>query len=148
MKNILITAFVFLSWAGFQNPVMAQDTAAKADNGSGHRIVIGFTQNDTNQFKAFLNQLTNLTTEWPMAQIEVVTYNQGLDLLLSSNKMVSAKVQSLAAKGVQFAACAKTMEKRKISQEQLIPQAFVVRAAIPEIVLKQEAGWSYIVGGF
>lgn len=118
------------------------------DSGQGHRLVISFTRNDSNQMKAVLNQLQNITVEWPKAQYEVVAYNFGLDLLLKSNNPYAAKVAALQRKGVVFVACGNTMQKRNISADQLLPAIPVVKAAIPEIVLKQEQGWSYIVGGY
>ncbi len=118
------------------------------DKGAGHKIVIGFTKNDTNQQKALLNQLSNIEEVWPDASVEVVTYNQGIDLMLASNVFASAKISRLTEKGIRFVVCGKTMERRKVSKEQLLGTAEVVEAAIPEIVLKQEAGWSYVVGGF
>lgn len=118
------------------------------DSGQGHRLVIAFTRNDSNQMKALLNQLQNITAEWPEAQYEVVAYNFGLDFLLNSNNPYAAKIAALQRKGVVFVACGNTMQKRNISTEQLLPAIPVVKAAIPEIVLKQEQGWSYIVGGY
>lgn len=126
----------------------AQAQTNPQDSGQGHRLVISFTRNDSNQMKAMLNQLHNITAEWPKAQYEVVAYNFGLDLLLKSNNPYAAKVAALQRKGVVFVACGNTMQKRNISVEQLLPAVPVVKAAIPEIVLKQEQGWSYIVGGY
>ena len=50
-------------------------------------------------------------------------------------------------KGVTFAACNNTMNVRKITKEDLLPQAVVIPAAVIELALKQEAGWSYFRGG-
>lgn len=138
MKTLFFSLFTLL----FTSAAFAQDT------GKSHRIVFSFTSNDTMQMKAFLNQLSNVREEWPEAEIEVVAYNFGLDLMLKENNRFSAKVQSLHAKGIRFIACENTMNRRNIYHEQILPVAGFVKAGITEIVLKQEAGWSYIVGGF
>jgi uncharacterized protein len=68
-------------------------------------------------------------------------------LLTTKNSKVSKAVAEWTQKGVTFAACNNTMTIRKINKEDLIPQAVVVPAAIMELALKQEAGWSYFGGG-
>lgn len=121
---------------------------AAQDTGKNHKIVFAFTSNDTMQMKAFLNQLSNVRDEWPDAEIEVVAYNFGIDLLLTENNRFAAKVTGLHNRGIRFIACENTMTRRKITHHQINASAGFVKAGIIEIVLKQEAGWSYIVGGF
>lgn len=114
-----------------------------------HKIVFQFTNaTDTLQQKAFTNQLNNLTAHWPKAKIEVVVYNQGLEYLMTNKTQHAEAIKQLAAKGVRFLVCENTMRKRKITKEDLLPEAGTVPAGIAEIVEKQEKGWSYIKGGF
>jgi intracellular sulfur oxidation DsrE/DsrF family protein len=40
------------------------------------------------------------------------------------------------------------MKERKVSKEQLLPEAGTVEAGIIEIVKKQSQGWFYIKSGF
>ena len=143
-----MTALRFLSAALLALVFLNSHTATAQDTGKGHRIIIGFTQNDSMQMKALLNQLSNITQEWPEAEIEVVCYNQGLDLLLRSNTQYAGKLEELSKKGVRFVACENTLLKRKMHHDQIIGLASWVKAGIIEIALKQEQGWSYIVGGF
>ncbi|MET0759762.1 MAG: DsrE family protein, partial [Flavobacterium sp.] len=98
--------------------------------------------------KAFANQLNNLTAHWPKAKYEVVVYNMGLEFLMPAKSKHIAAIKALHAKGVRFVVCENTMKNRKITKEQLIPEAEYVPAGIAEIVEKQEQGWSYIKGGF
>ncbi|MBX7241100.1 MAG: DsrE family protein [Bacteroidia bacterium] len=114
-----------------------------------HKIVFQFTNaQDTMQQKAFTNQLKNITTHWPDAQIEVVAYNHGIEYLMTSKSKHIEAIRELKSKGVRFVACENTMKQRKITKEDLIPEAETVPAGIAEIVEKQEKGWSYIKGGF
>ncbi len=143
MKSILrIRNFTLLFFS------MAFTLVSAQDKGQGHRLIISFTGNDSMQMKAVLMQLSNIEEEWPEAEVEVVLYNFGLDLLLKSNNPYIAKIAALRKAGIKFVACENTMNRRKISADKLIDGISFVKAGIPEIVLKQEAGWSYIVGGF
>ncbi|MBK7689919.1 MAG: DsrE family protein [Bacteroidetes bacterium] len=139
MKKILsfITLILLLHFHA-----KAQDTP--------HRIVFQFTNAvDTNQQKAFVKQLENLTDYWKDAQCEVVLYNQGVELLMKSNSAYLERLHALSKKGVSFFICENTLKNRKLSKEVFISDiAQYVPAGIAEIVLKQEAGWSYIKGGF
>jgi intracellular sulfur oxidation DsrE/DsrF family protein len=119
------------------------------DRGKGHKIVFQFTNGkDTLQQKAFINQLNNLKEHWPEAEYYVVVYNMGLELVMPETSVNINAVQKLHEKGVQFVVCENTMKTRKITKEQFIPQVTYVKAGIAEIVLKQEAGYTYIKGGF
>lgn len=117
--------------------------------GKQHKIVFQFTNaHDTLQQKAFVKQLQNLKEHWPDAQYEVVVYNQGLELLMPSHSKHLEAVKELHSKGVRFVVCENTMKNRKIGKEAFIPIVEYVKAGIAEIVEKQEAGWSYVKGGF
>ena len=115
-----------------------------------HKIVFQFTNaSDTNQQKAFVKQLENLTDYWKDAQCEVVLYNQGVELLMKNNSAYLERLQALSKKGVSFCICENTLKNRKLSKDVFMADmAQYVPAGIAEIVLKQEAGWSYIKGGF
>ena len=114
-----------------------------------HKVVFQFTNaNDTLQQKAFTNQLNNLVAHWPNAEIEVVTYNHGIEYIMTSKSKHINDLLALNTKGVKFAVCQNTMNRLKITKDQLLPFATVVPAGIAEIVEKQEKGWSYIKGGF
>lgn len=152
LNNIIFPKLVFGRAAVFSLLIAVltlQNTHAQTtDSGRGHRIVFGFTQNDSLQMKAFLKQLGNIRQEWPEAEIEVVCYNFGLDLLRRLENRFYTQVEDLHNKGVHFIACKNTLLNRKMHHDMIAGFAGWVQAGITEIVLKQEQGWSYIVGGF
>lgn len=117
---------------------------------SEHKIVFQFTNAvDTNQQKAFVKQLENLTDYWPDAEYEVVLYNQGIELIMQNNIPYIPRLRALHQKGVRFMVCENTLINRKISKDVFIPEITgFVPAGIAEIVEKQEDGWIYIKGGF
>ena len=47
-----------------------------------------------------------------------------------------------------FAVCANTLRGRKMDLSSLVRGVTLVPAGVAEVVSKQEAGWSYIKGGF
>lgn len=139
MKKIIliISLFVLL----FSKAIIAQPNE--------HKIIFQFTNAvDTMQQKAFVNQLKNVTAYWPDAQIEVVVYNQGLELVMPSKSKHIEAVKQLIEKGVRFVVCENTMKQRNISKAEFIPEVEYTPAGIVELVEQQERGWKYIKGGF
>ncbi|MBL7765008.1 MAG: DsrE family protein [Chitinophagaceae bacterium] len=141
MKN-LITIIIGLFLLTHATQIKAQNTA--------HKVVFQFTNaNDTLQQKAFVKQLENLTGFWPEAQIEVVLYNQGVELVMLNNTTYVDRVKALHQQGVRFVICENTLKNRKIGKDAFDAEwVEFTPAGIAEIVLKQEQGWSYIKGGF
>jgi intracellular sulfur oxidation DsrE/DsrF family protein len=84
----------------------------------------------------------------PGTQIEVVCHGPGLEMLQAEKSVVAKKLKEHVAKGVSFVACEFSMKERKVSKEQLLPEAGTVEAGIIEIVKKQSQGWFYIKSGF
>jgi intracellular sulfur oxidation DsrE/DsrF family protein len=138
MKLIIVTVSMFLALGTFSY-----------GQSETHKIIFQFTNaNDTLQQKAFVKQLENLIEYWPKAKYEVVLYNQGLELVMKSNKTYLGTLKTLHAKGVRFVVCENTLKNRNISKESFDTWIEYVPAGIAEIVEKQELGWSYIKGGF
>jgi hypothetical protein len=135
MKTIftfLLSAFLLTSAFG-QNQVTDQNTASNPAAPSN---------------KALLRHITNATPVAPGTQIEVVCHGPGLEMLQAEKSVVAKKLKEHVAKGVSFVACEFSMKERKVSKEQLLPEAGTVEAGIIEIVKKQSQGWFYIKSGF
>ena len=124
-------------------PAQQKDSKKPAN----HRIVMQFNDPDSVSQTRTLLQVQNVRKIWPDAQIEVVCLGGGLDLLMTKNSKASNLVAEWSGKGVIFAACNNTMINRKVTKEDLLPQAVVVPAAVIELATKQEEGWSYFRGG-
>jgi intracellular sulfur oxidation DsrE/DsrF family protein len=95
-----------------------------------------------------MKQLNNLLSVAPTAEIEVVCHGPGLEMLVASQSKVAEKLDGFRKKGIAFVGCEFSMRERKIDKSMLLPSAGTVPAAILEIVMKQEQGWSYIKAGF
>lgn len=139
MKHLMIVLFVVL--------FLPVTVLAQSKSKAKHKIVIQFTDADSVSQSRVTMQVENIRKVWADAEVEVVCLGGGLDLLTTKSSKASKMVAEWTQKGVVFAACNNTMTLRKISKEDLLPQAVVIPAAVIELALKQEAGWSYFRGG-
>lgn len=137
--KIVPLVFILLLTAG--------KTAIAQDNGAGHKIVFQLTDNASQSQKALTNQLKNLTKGWPEAEFEVVVHSAGIGYLQKSKSQFATEIAALREAGVVFVACENTLKAKDISKDDILESAGFVRMGIAEVVLKQEAGWSYIKAG-
>lgn len=82
-------------------------------------------------------------------EIEVVGHNAGLGIMLAKNRAAADRVAKLAALGpaVRFAACRNSMRHQQVTEADLTAGVQTVPSGTAEVVLKQEAGWSYVKTG-
>jgi uncharacterized protein len=137
-KHFLVLAAMLIS------PLLLM---AQASNEAKHKVVIQFNDPDSLSQARVVLQVENIRKVWANADVEVVCLGGGLDLLTTKGSKASKMVAEWTHKGVTFAACNNTMNVRKITKEDLLAQAVVIPAAVIELALKQEAGWSYFRGG-
>ena len=124
------------------------DTSTQTTVTAPHRIVFQLSTADTLAHKALMKQIRNITSVAPDTKIEVVCHGPGLNVLVKDKTTVQVSIQALQNPNITFVACEFSMKERNVSKEQIIPEAGFVKAGILEIVIKQEAGWSYIKSGF
>lgn len=144
MNAIKIVFAVMLGWLIAAPAAQAQSV----DDGTGHRIVFQLTDNNPKSHKALTNQLKNLTRGWPNAQFEVVAHSAGINFLQKSKSDFAEEIAALRDLGVVFNACENTLISQDIPKSDILETAGFVPMGIGEVVLKQEAGWSYIKAGF
>lgn len=123
----------------------AQDGKEKS-----HRIVFEVNVDGQEAWTSILNNVENLQKAFGRdhTQIEVVAHGKGLSLLLATNAELQDRLKQDSDSGVILAACENTMRRRNVKKEDLLPFATTVPSGVAEVVLKQEAGWSYLKGGF
>jgi len=84
---------------------------APALAGSDQKVVLQLSDNSIEKQTLVLNVADNLSKEYgDQAQIEVVAFGPGLDLLSAENTN-SARISRLAESGVRFSACSITKGK-------------------------------------
>mgnify|MGYP003462243317 FL=1 len=140
MNKKLFFAFAILL---FSFNISAQTGATQ------HRVVMQLSSNDTLVWKGLMNNIKNLKNGWgDSVSIEVVVHGPGIEFLTKGKTTQQERIAYFKSKGVVFAACENTLTERKISKENIIPEAGFVKSAVAEIILLQEKGWSYIKVGF
>ena len=131
-----ITLVLLLS-AGF---VLAQKT--------DYRVVFDMTSKDTINQQAVLRQVQGIKAAHPGAQLEVVMYGDGSDLVVTNLSSRPLVVQQLITDhNVKFAVCAMTLKRKNIDKNQLIKGVEIVDDGIYEIIKRQGEGWGYIKVG-
>jgi intracellular sulfur oxidation DsrE/DsrF family protein len=122
--------------------VSAQNTEVK------HKVVIQLNTADTAAWSTTIGNIKNLQTIWPNnVMIEVVVHGKALDLLVAAKTHLAKEVIELSKTNVQFSACQNSMRKHHIEKADLLTEANTVPSGVAEVILKQEAGWSYLKAG-
>lgn len=137
---------VFLIISGSISPVFSQ--SSKVIMRKTHKVVMQVTEGDSLTQLAVIGQVRNIKKQLPGATIEVVCHANSLDMLLKRASKVSSHIKDLSLQSVIFIACENTMARKKVSDEDLVPDVVTVPSGLAEIILKQEEGWSYIKGGY
>jgi intracellular sulfur oxidation DsrE/DsrF family protein len=114
-----------------------------------HRVVLQVTSPDTLVWKGLIKNIQHLKEAWgDQVQLEVVAHGGALGLLVKNQSTQAARIAEFVKEGVVFVACQNTMRERHVEKSDLLPEAGLVPSGIGEVVLKQEAGWSYLKIGF
>ncbi len=142
---LLVSLFVILT--KFSNPAFAQENA-KAIDKTKYKIVFQVTSDDTLVHKMVMRQLSNTLEAAPNAQLEVICFGPGINLLVASKTKFEEKINGFPKQNVKFLACENTLKDRKIDKKEIIKSAGFVPVAILAIAKRQQKGWSYIKAGF
>jgi intracellular sulfur oxidation DsrE/DsrF family protein len=151
MKNILRLLAVGVALAA---GVMLAAPGHAAEKKS-HRIAIQVDQNDPALMNLALNNVTNIMSYYHSkgeeAQVEVVAYGPGLNMLRADKSPVKDRLKRIKEGSfpskVQFSACHNTMmgmEKKEGHPIPIVAEATVVPSGVVRLTELQEQGWSYI----
>lgn len=102
-----------------------------------------------------LNNVSNILeyyhSKGEQAEVEVVAYGPGLNMLRDDKSPVKARLKSIQSGSfpskVAYAACGNTMtnmEKAEGHAIPIVPEAKVVIAGVVRLTELQEQGWAYI----
>jgi uncharacterized protein len=112
-----------------------------------HRVVFQLTEPQGPAWDDLIVHVDNLLANFAQeggAQVEVVFFGPGLNMLRKTNIAFEKRLKTLADYGVKFSACRNSMGAMNLKTEDLFAFASQVRSGVAEVVRKQEAGWSYI----
>jgi len=134
MKRVILVASLVLVSFGF--------TYRKPEP---YRVAFDLTSRDSLDQTAVLRWIREITSANPNAQLEVVMYGKGLDLVMPERSAASADVQNaIKNPNVTFKVCAIAMKNNKIEKSQLFPGVQIVPDGIYELISKQQQHWGYI----
>ena len=112
---------------------------------SDYKVVFDFTSKDSMDQKAVIRWLNEISKSEPNAQMEVVMYGQGFNLVHKDKSIVANEVIRLAAKkNISFKVCAGSLKNNNIDVSQLLEGVTTVPDGIYEVISKQREGWGYI----
>src|SRR6476660_1860109 len=110
-----------------------------------YRVVFDLTSRDSLEQRSVLRWLREVGTASPEAQMEVVMYGKGFELVMPERSAYLADVQSaMKNPNVKFKVCAIALRNNNIAASQLLPGVETVPDGIRELVSKQQDHWGYI----
>lgn len=134
MKRILVVACLAALSLGFVR------TQAQP-----YRIVFDLTSRDTLEQKAVLRWIHEETIARPDAQMEVVMYGKGFELVMPEKSAFIADLkEAMKNPNVSFKVCEVAMKNNNVRKSQLLPGVQTVPDGLYEIVSKQQEHWGYI----
>jgi len=142
MKKIVFLLLLIFAGTQLSNKLNAQTNEVK------HKVVIQLNTADTSAWSSTIGNIKNLQKLWPgNLVVEVVIHGKALDLLVAAKTHLANEVIELSKTNVQFSACENSMRKHHIDKSELLSIANTVPSGVAEVILKQEAGWSYLKAG-
>ena len=134
MKRILLLGLFALLSPGFAH-VQAYP----------YRVVFDLTSRDSLEQKSVLRWLREVGTSSPNAQMEVVMYAKGFELVMPERSAYIADVkEAMKNPNVSFKVCAIALKNNNVDKSQLLAGVQTVPDGIYEIVSKQQDRWGYI----
>ena len=114
-----------------------------------HRVVFQLVTDDTLAWKGLMKHVKHLKEGWgDSLAIEVVAHGPGIAFLMTGKTTQHNAISWYKQLGVDFVACENTMKEKSIPPDAILPEARLVRMGLGEVILKQEAGWTYLKAGF
>jgi intracellular sulfur oxidation DsrE/DsrF family protein len=142
MKKIVFLLLLIFAGTQLSNKLNAQTNEVK------HKVVIQLNTADTAAWSSTIGNIKNLQKICPGNLIvEVVIHGKALDLLVAAKTHLANEVIEMSKTNVQFLACENSMRKYHIDKSELLTIATTIPSGVAEVILKQEAGWSYLKAG-
>lgn len=113
-----------------------------------YRVIFDLTSRDSLDQKAVLRWIREVGTLRPDAQMEVVMYGKGFELVMPERSAAITDVNAaMKNPNVTFTVCAIALRNNNVDKSQLLPGVQTVPDGIYEIVSKQQENWGYIKVG-
>ena len=134
MKQFLCLLFCSALWV----------TAAVAQD-APYKVVFDLTSRDTLDQRAVMRWVKGIVESNPKAEVEVVMYGKGFELVMPERSTFMAEVkEAMQHPNVSFKACEVALKHNKVEKSALLKDVQTVPDGIYEIIEKQHQGWGYI----
>ena len=134
MKRIFVISIITLLSVGFLSAQSQQ-----------YRVVFDLTSKDSLDQKAVMRWIKEVSASSPNAEMEVVMYAKGFELVMAEKSAYLADVkEAMKNPNVSFKVCEIALKNNKVEKSQLLPGVQTVPDGIYEIVSKQREQWGYI----
>ena len=109
------------------------------------KVVFDVTSADTKIHQSAMRHVKMMSNAYPDSEFEVVVYSGALNMMLKDKSSVQAEVESILKNdNVSFNVCSMTLQRKEMTQSDLITGVGTVPDGILEIIDKQSKGWGYI----
>jgi intracellular sulfur oxidation DsrE/DsrF family protein len=110
-----------------------------------YRVTFDLTSRDSLDQKAVVRWIKEVTAASPNAQIEVVMYGKGFELVMPSKSTVVKDVEAaLKNPNVSFKVCEIAMKNNQLDKSMFVAGTQTVPDGIRELTEKQQDNWGYI----
>ena len=110
-----------------------------------YRVVFDLTSRDSLDQKAVVRWIREVTAASPNAQIEVVMYGKGFELVMPTKSTVIKDVETaLKNPNVSFKVCEIAMKNNQLDKSMFVAGTQTVPDGIRELTEKQQDNWGYI----
>jgi intracellular sulfur oxidation DsrE/DsrF family protein len=138
-RGIIMKRILFIGLVALLSPGVVRAQAQP------YRVVFDLTSRDSLEQKAVLRWIREVGTSSPTAQMEVVMYARGFELVMPERSPYIAEVkEAMKRPNVTFKVCAIALKNNNVEKSQLLPGVDTVPDGIYEIVSKQQDHWGYI----
>ena len=113
-----------------------------------YKVVFDLTSKDSLDQRAVTRWIHEITSANPDAELEVVMYGKGYELVMpEKSHFLGEVVDAMKNPNVKFNACQIALKSNNIDRSQVLKEVGTVPDGIYEIISKQHAGWGYIKVG-
>jgi uncharacterized protein len=113
-----------------------------------YRVVFDLTSRDTLDQKAVMRWVGEISASNPEAQLEVVMYGKGFELVMPEKSAFMTEVKNaMKNPNVSFRVCQVALKNNNVERSRILADVHTVPDGIYEILMKQREGWGYIKVG-
>jgi intracellular sulfur oxidation DsrE/DsrF family protein len=111
------------------------------------RVVLQVSDDNPKTWHQALNVVNNLNMNYGKrgidAEIALVAFGDGIQML-KDDAVVANRVQEAVKGGAQIIACQNSMQRFKLTKDQMVDKIAYVQTGVIHIIEKQRQGWSVI----